>query len=85
MHVSAFTPRQCSFAAHLCRRRVRIYPHAGALTKRMWDNPARPMHPDMRRVSGGQSARTTRREVSVAILPTVTRSTPHRDCSTTPK
>ena len=48
-------------------------------------DPATPMHPDMRGVSWGQSAQTTTKEVSFAILQTVTQSTPHRECSTTPK
>ena len=51
----------------------------------MWDNTATSTHPDMRRVSWGQSAQTTTREVSFAILLTVTQSTLHRECSTTPK
>ena len=38
MHVSAFTPRQCSFVTYLGTWRVRIYPHASALTTRVWDN-----------------------------------------------
>ena len=38
----------------------------------MWDNPVTPMHPDKLRVSWGQSAETTTRGVSFAILRTVT-------------
>ena len=30
----------------------------------MWENPAMPTNPDMRRVSWGQSTQTTRKEVS---------------------
>ena len=63
MHVLAFTPRQCNLVTHLSTWRVRIYPHASALTRRMWDNPATPTHPDMRRVSCGKSAQTTKTEV----------------------
>ena len=44
--------------------------------------PVTPTHPDMRRVSWGQSAQTTAREVSFAILLAVTQSTAHRECST---
>ena len=83
--VSAFTPRQCSFVTHLGTRRFRNYPHASAPTTRMWDNPATPTHPEMRRVSWGQSAQTTTKELSFAILLTVTQSTPHRECAATPK
>ena len=58
MHVSAFTPRQCSFVTHLGRWRVRIYPHASALTRRMWDNPATSTYPDMSRsVIGPESSK----------------------------
>ena len=85
MHVSAFTPRQCSFVTHLGMSRIHIYPHASAHTRRMWDNTAMSTYPDMRRVSWGQIAQTTTREVSFAILLAVTQSTPHRECSTTPK
>ena len=71
MHVSAFTPHQCSFVNIQVRDRF-VFIHMSALTRRMWDNTATSTHPDMRRVSWGQSAQTTTREVSLAILLTVT-------------
>ena len=64
------TPRRLyliSAALHIyLGTRVRIYPHASALTRRMWANTATSTHPDMRIV--GQRAYTTRSEVSFAIL-----------------
>ena len=41
MHVSAFTPHQCSFVHIQVRAGPYFYPHASALTRRMWDNTAR--------------------------------------------
>ena len=45
----------------------RTYTHESALTRRMWYSTVTPTDPDMRRVSWGQSAQTTTREVSFAL------------------
>ena len=45
----------------------RTYTHEPALTRRMWYSTVTPTTPDMRRVSWGQSAQTTAREVSFAL------------------
>ena len=45
----------------------RTYTHESALTRRMWYSTVTPTDPDMRRVSWGQSALTTTREVSFAL------------------
>ena len=43
------------------------YTYESALTRRMWYSTVTPTDPDMRRVSWGQSAQTTTREVSFAL------------------
>ena len=68
MHVSAFTPRQCSCVTHLGMCRIRIYPHASVHTRRMWDNTGTSTYPDMRRGSWDQSVQTTTREMSFAYI-----------------
>ena len=45
----------------------RAYTHESALTRRMWYSTVTPTAPDTRRVSWGQSAQTTTREVSFAL------------------
>ena len=45
----------------------RTYTHESALTRRMWYSTVTPTDPDMRKVSWGQSAQTTTREVSFAL------------------
>ena len=50
MHVSAST-QLCNASRYVS---IRIYPHASAHTRHMWDT-ATSTYPDMRRVSWGQS------------------------------
>ena len=67
-HVSAF-PRLVSAAWYMLERDDhRTYTHESALTRRMWYSTVTPTTPDMRRVSWGQSAQTTTREVSFALF-----------------
>ena len=57
----------------------RTYTHESALTRRMWYSTVTPTDPDMRRVSWGQSALTTTREVSFAL--SLTKSRPLQSVS----
>ena len=66
-HVSAFHASSVQLWYMLERDDHRTYTHESALTRRMWYSTVTPTDPDMRRVSWGQSALTTTREVSFAL------------------
>ena len=62
-------PRLVSAAWYMLERDDHgTYTHESALTRRMWYSTVTPTTPDMRRVSWGQSAQTTTREVSFAYI-----------------
>ena len=66
-HVSAFHASSVQLWYMLEHDDHCTYTHESALTRRMWYSTVTPTDPDMRRVSWGQSALTTTREVSFAL------------------
>ena len=89
-HVSAFHASSVQLWYMLERDVYRTYTHESALTRLMWYSTVTTTDPDMRRVSWGQSALTTTREVSFALslvdtheLRRVLNNTEVKECNST--